>query len=602
MNDVSKLIDRTISSVDFDSDLTTIGKHAFYNCGNLTSVTVPSTVTRIDNYAFSSCSNLATVTLPDTLGNIGTYAFSDCFDLDDINIPSALTAIPEGMFQSCTSLTAITIPDTVTSIGAAAFLNSGLTDVYIPDSVEAIVFNPFQNCASLTTIEVDRNNSYYDSRDSCDAIIDSTNDALITGCINSFIPSSVTSIGENAFFNVQITSITIPSSVVVIGNQAFYASGLTSITIPSSVVSTGTGVFTDCADLASVTLEDGGIDVITDSMFSGCTSLTSITIPPSVETIGESAFALTGLTSITIPDTVMSIGAGAFTGCADLASVTLSEGLADIPDYLFSDCVSLTSLTIHEVHSIGNGILNNCSSITEVTIESTTPPFIQGDPFGDGEGATYPIYVPANSLSAYENNPDWQQYASSGRLQPSGGGTTQKFVKVWSTNDVTSGTYLIVNEYNSPIALAASLAPSTTPSTGLNSSSNYMQVTVTQDQQTGDYEIAADYTTLGIAADYDASTGYLTWTDGNNTTYYIYPSTSTSSTFINATTAAPTGTNKVGLMYPYPYGSSISFANTQYTSSSYRKYIGYGSYHFICQRTNTTSNMNGMSLYKLVTV
>lgn len=598
MNDVSKLIDRTISSVDFDSDLRTIGKNAFNSCNSLTSVTVPSTITKIDDSAFQNCHYLTTVTLPNTLSNMGHYVFTSCNRLTTVNIPSALTEIPDGMFQGCSALSSITIPDTVTSIGEGAFNNSGLTNVYIPDSVSSIVFNPFQNCASLTTIEVDRNNSYYDSRDSCDAIIDSTNNALITGCINSFIPNTVESIGEDAFDNVQITSITIPSSVVVIGNQAFYASGLTSITIPSSVLSIGTGVFTDCTDLASVTLE---IDEITDSMFSGCTSLTSITIPQSVETIGESAFAFSGLTSITIPDTVMSIGAGAFSNCADLASVTLSEGLSDIPDNLFSDCVSLTSLTIPEVHSIGNGILNNCSSITEVTIESTTPPVIQGDPFGYNEGATYPIYVPANSLSAYENDQDWQQYT--GRLQVAGGGGTQKFVKVSSTNDVTSGTYLVVNEYNYPIALDASLAPSTSSSsTGLNSSSNYMQVTVTQDQQTGDYEIAADSTTLGIAVDYDASTGYLTWTDGNNTTYYIYPSTSTSSTFINATTAAPTGTNKVGLMYPISYGSSISFANTQYTSSSYRKYIGYGSYHFICQRASTTSNMDGMSLYKLVTV
>jgi hypothetical protein len=151
----------------------------------------------------------------------------------------------------------------------------------------------------------------YDSRENCNAIIETESNTLLYGCQNTVIPNSVTSIGYEAFSGrFGLTSITIPNSVTSIGYGAFYdCDGLTSIEIPNSVTSIG------------------------NSAFAYCDGLTSVTFPQSVTSIGASAFyRCSGLTSIEIPNSVTSIGDWAFGGCSGLTSV-----ISNIPgDELFA--------------------------------------------------------------------------------------------------------------------------------------------------------------------------------------------------------------------------------------------------------------------------
>ncbi|MDD5817429.1 MAG: leucine-rich repeat domain-containing protein, partial [bacterium] len=123
-----------------------------------------------------------------------------------LNIPESVTyggisypvtTIDYQAFRGCSGLTSVTIPNSVTSIGAYAFENcSGLTSVTIPNSVTSIGYGAFRSCSSLTSIEVERDNSVYDSRENCNAIIETSTNTLISGCKNSIIPNSVTSIGK----------------------------------------------------------------------------------------------------------------------------------------------------------------------------------------------------------------------------------------------------------------------------------------------------------------------------------------------------------------------------------------------------------------------
>ena len=279
---------------------------------------------------------------------IGSYAFSYHGSLTSIIIPDSVTSIGDSAFGSCTALASIAIPDSVTTIG---------------DYV-------FQGCAALTSIVVGASNQTYDSRDNCNAIIETSSNKLVIGCKSTVIPSSVTWIGDSAFGS---------------------CTGLASIAIPDSVTWIGDYAFNGCTSLASIAIPDS-VTSIGYSAFQGCTGLASITIPDSVITITNNMFYhCTGLTSITIPDSVSSIGSNAFAGCTSLASIVIPDSVTSIGGYAFNGCMGLAS----------------------VTCQATTPPTLGNTVFDNTNGC--PIYVPSASVDAYKAASKWSSYA--GRIQ-----------------------------------------------------------------------------------------------------------------------------------------------------------------------------------------
>ncbi len=218
------------------------------------------------------------------------YHFNEGWTITTANIPASVTY--GGKTYS------------VTSIGASAFRDcTGLTSVTIPSSVTRIAVAAFYYCTSLTSIVVENGNSVYDSRNDCNAIIETATNTLIVGCQSTIIPNSVTSIGLGAFCGrSSLTSVTIPNSVTSIGESAFYGcSSLTSVTIPNSVKSIGREAFYNCTGLTSVTIPNS-VTSIGGSAFSGCSGLTSVTIeaetPP---TLGYSVFTSTNNCPIYVP-------------------------------------------------------------------------------------------------------------------------------------------------------------------------------------------------------------------------------------------------------------------------------------------------------------
>lgn len=290
--------------------MTTIGERAFMDCCELTTIDIPNSVTYIgfcafegtawlnnqqdglvyvgkvvyrykgempDNtnisiedgtlgiaeYAFSGAleyvssggSHLSSITIPNSVTSIGIGAFSHCSSLTSIDIPNNITSIGNYFFFGCSGLSTIDIPNSVTSIGQGAFEDcSGLTSVIIPKSVTSIVPSAFSGCIALNSIKVEKDNPQYDSRDNCNAIIETSSNTMIVGCKDTTFPSSVTSIGSGAFQrHSEITTISIPNNVTSIGPGAFqYCSGLTSIDIPNSVTSIGGSAFEYCSGLKSI--------------------------------------------------------------------------------------------------------------------------------------------------------------------------------------------------------------------------------------------------------------------------------------------------------------------------------------------------------------
>ncbi len=338
--------------------------------------------------------------------SIGNRAFHGCSGLTSVTIPNSVTSIGEYAFYYCSGLTSVTIPNSVTSIGYNAFADcSGLTSVTIPNSVTSIGSSAFSCCSGLTSVTVDKNNGTYDSRDNCNAIIETSTNKLIVGCNNTIIPNSVTAISEYAFFRCsgltsvtignsvttigefafygcsKITSVTIPNSVTSIGNYAFYnCSGLTSVTIPNSVTSIGYGAFANCSGLTSVTIPNS-VTFISEIAFGGCSGLTSVTVDKDNGTYDSrdncnaiihtsTNKLIVGCNNTIIPNSVTSIGDNAFLVCSGLTSVTIPNSVTSIGKYAFYNCSGLTSVTIpNSVTSIGYGAFGGCSGLTSVTVD-----------------------------------------------------------------------------------------------------------------------------------------------------------------------------------------------------------------------------------------
>ena len=202
-------------------------------------------------------------TFPSSVTSIGEYAFNGCMGLTSMTIPSSITSIGKDAFNTCEYLASIIIPSSVTSIGSSAFYGcSSLTSIIIPSSVTSIGSSAFSGCSGLTSITVESGNTVYDSRDNCNALIETATNTLIIASKNTtFIPASITSIGNGAFSGLmELTSITIPSTVTSIGKSAFSGcTGLTSITIPASVKYINAYAFSGCTGLLSA---NGGSGII----------------------------------------------------------------------------------------------------------------------------------------------------------------------------------------------------------------------------------------------------------------------------------------------------------------------------------------------------
>lgn len=398
-------------------------------------VTIPPTVTyygttysvtSVGNYAFSVCSSLTGVTIPNSVTSIGTAAFNECSCLSIVNIPNSVTSIGNRAFDSCISLTSITIPNSVTTIGISAFWGcTSLASIDIPGSVTSIDYRAFAECSGLAEITVASDNPKYDSRENCNAIIETATNTFLIGCKNSFIPSTITTIGDYAFYRTYgLSSIIIPNSVTSIGQRAFlYCTDLAAVTIPNTITEIGVWAFTG-SSLTSVTIPSS-VTYIGFGAFTGSPSMTTITVASDnpvydsrdnsnaiIETTTNTL--ITGCKNTSIPSSVKYIGKYAFYSCTSLASFTIPKSIISIGDYAFSDCSGLTSLTIPStIDSIGYRSFANCTILSNVYCYINDPSTISmGNEVFMGSSAynDRTLHVPVGSLEAYSEDTKWSRY------------------------------------------------------------------------------------------------------------------------------------------------------------------------------------------------
>lgn len=416
-----------VTSVSIPNSVIDLGDNTFFSCKKLTSIVIPNSVTAIGKDAFHYCSGLISATIGNSVLTIGNSAFAQCANLTDLVMGNSVTTIGNSAFSMCYSLSSVTIPSTVTEIGTWAFdecnvdyivvdsgnpifdsrdncnaiietatnkliwgsnhtvipntvkliypssfaSRRGLTSINIPKSVTSMGNMLFTGCSSLTSITVDSDNPKYDSRDNCNAIIETSTNKLMEGCVTTIIPASVTSIAAYAFYDRELTSYTIPNTVTEIGASAFAS----------------------CNNLVTIVLPNA-ITEIKGNMFNYCDKLANVTIPNSVTSIGSGAFSYChSLTSVDIPNAVTTIKSSAFTGCNSLAIVKIPSSVTEIGLSAFYDCKNLT-----EVYSY----------IRDLSFVSVGYNAFQDYPSPNYGART--LYVPQGTLEAYQADTNWSKY------------------------------------------------------------------------------------------------------------------------------------------------------------------------------------------------
>lgn len=483
-----------LTSVTIPQTINKIASSAFSGCRGLTSISIPNSVIAIEDDAFFECSGLKDMIIGSGVKTIGTDAFKSCtglisiivdngnnyFDTRDncnaiidtrsnslivgcstTKIPNSVNSIGNSAFFGCTNLINIDIPNSVTSICDYAFYGcKQLTGVNIPNSVSFIGQRAFHGCKNLTTITIDKDNIVYDSRENCNAIIETATNSLIIGCNSTIIPISVTSIHEYAFYGSDLDKIIIPNSITLIPNHTFEeCRNLRSITLPNSITEIGDFAFDNCRNLTDLNIPDS-VTLIGDFAFNGCNGLTSIIIPNSVAYIGKYAFnACYGLERITISNLLSTIEPYTFGSCSSLTSIIIPNSVSIIQDSAFWDCSGLTNLSLpNSLISIGNYAFERCTKIKSIEIpksvkkigryalcgDDTMSIYVKWDMPTDNTLSISPqmlsnnmiyrngnLFVPFGTKDLYEEIFPWSNFHNIYEYEPSGvgeiednGGTT----------------------------------------------------------------------------------------------------------------------------------------------------------------------------------
>ena len=319
-----------------------VSPHAFEGCANVFDQTGIYEWESIGASSFKGA-NLGYVSLTAHGGTIAESAFEKAtlksFSvgmLTNSDIPYGDITIDEFAFRYSKGLKSITT-HSIKKIGAQAFFSSELEAVFLmSETVELSEYNPFWNCP-LTQISVEKNNQKYDSRQDCNAIIETSTNKIITACSNTVIPDGIVSISPGAFSSARnIRNLEIPGTVLELPSNEFYGfKNLTSLKIGEGLTKIEYGCFRDVPLLETVELPDSLTEIgdmtfyqlpslpifdgitYADSVLVKAVDLTRETynIKEGTKFIEHLAFDSAEMTHLFIPHSVIQINPYAFTAC-----------------------------------------------------------------------------------------------------------------------------------------------------------------------------------------------------------------------------------------------------------------------------------------------
>lgn len=406
----------SLQNVSIPNSVTSIGTQAFLG-NDLISATLSENLLEMGQEAFAN-NALTTIVIPDSVTTLGEEVFIDN-QLTSITISTSVTFINNGVFAA-NQLTIFTIPDNVTSIGDGAFSNNQLTEVTFSENItsigkQAFLNNPLTNVfsESLTPpmIFTGGNDDTFGDRSGIDLFIPAdTFNVYVTdagalwtgfnsvtedsGLVQNFITYEVISTSNNTIAAIDYdtaggTAVFIPGSVIFdsinytvtsIGDQAFLDKQLTNITLSNTIQTIGAQAFSS-NNITSVTIPDN-VASIENAAFQS-NQLTSVTIPANVTSIGANAFALNQLNTViseaVIPPIIVTSDVEDTFGDRSVIDLFIPAGTFDSyvsdPGALWTGFNSVTdqSLSVANETLLNEVTITNTASELQVLTSNTAP-------------------------------------------------------------------------------------------------------------------------------------------------------------------------------------------------------------------------------------
>ena len=356
---------------------------------------------------------------------------------DELQYFTGLTFLGSSVFHGCQNLVSVRIPKAVTAIGTGAF----------------------SGCSSLASMSVVSDNQIYDSRNGCNAIIETASNTLVAGCITTVIPDDIVSIGGYAFYGLPgLTSVVFPNLITSIEEGAYAGcTSLESLTVHATTppvlgtdafdgVNVSIPVYIPAGTLAAYQAAEGWnnftnfvevgniIDFADDNVKTICVdnwdtngdgelsyeeaaAVTSLKRPNINQSVFKGNRDITSFDELQYFTGLTSIMDYAFEHCENLTSIKIPNTKRVIPigNYAFEGCINLTSIEIPSlVISIGRSAFAYCNRLASLTVWATTPPDLEEGNEGvfANVNTSIPVYVPCEGLNAYQSyvyngNPGW---------------------------------------------------------------------------------------------------------------------------------------------------------------------------------------------------
>lgn len=438
-----------LKKVTLPPGLTTLGEWTFDLNISLKEIEIPDSVTSIGHSAFQGCRNLEKIKLSKNLKKICYNSFENCRSLKSITIPASVTEIQSNSFLGCDSLTEviyegtleqwlkikfvsatanpcfyakklicngqvvtgdIVIPNSIKTLSGYTFTAiDGITSITIPAGVTSI--GPgFATGKDIQSIVVHPNNTYYDSRDNCNGIIETSTNTLISGAKITTIPDTVTKIGNNAYAGCYaIETYEFPPNITEIkSGLCSNLPGIKKLIIPNTVEKISDSAFIGCRGLERVEIPNS-VTSIGSYSFLCCSKIEEIFIPSSISAVDYRAFmCCSSLKKVTISSATTTYTGDTFRQCINLETVILPEGTTSIPEQTFYDCEKLKNITIPvSVTDIDIEAFYYCTSLETIVIPENT------------KTISYRAFVGCSSLQSIEfiNTTGWNYTPPSSTAQ-----------------------------------------------------------------------------------------------------------------------------------------------------------------------------------------